>query len=87
MGIDPEMEMNETVTTLATGDVALLYTDGLHGLKSNGGAHFTHQAIANALTQINGGVDLLPRLIAELIEQSGTQAFDDDLAAITLRRG
>jgi phosphoserine phosphatase RsbU/P len=87
MGIDPTMEIGEAVTTLASGDVALLYTDGLYSLKSNTGERFTNQLVTDAFASIDGSVDLLPRLIAKLVEQSGAQAFDDDLAAITLRRG
>ena len=87
MGIDPEMEMNETVTTLAIGDVALLYTDGLHSLKSNDGERFNTKAVTDAFARIDGSADLLARLIAQLAERSDGQAFDDDLAAIALRRG
>ena len=86
MGIDPAMEIGEAVTTLASGDVALLYTDGLYSLKSNGGERFTSQTVTDAFARIDGSADLLPRLIAELVQHAGAQAFDDDLAAITLRR-
>jgi phosphoserine phosphatase RsbU/P len=86
MGIDQTAEIAETATTLAPGDVALLYTDGLHSLKENDGERFTSQAVADALARIDGSADLLPRLIAQLVEQSGPEVFDDDLAAITLRR-
>ncbi len=86
MGIDPAVDLGETVTTLASGDVALLYTDGLHSLKSNDGERFTSKTVTDVFAQIDGGADLLPRLIAQLVQRSGAQAFDDDLAAIALRR-
>jgi sigma-B regulation protein RsbU (phosphoserine phosphatase) len=87
MGIDPALEFGEEVTTLASGDVALLYTDGLYSLKSTAGERFTIETITDAFAPIDESVDVLPRLIAKLIQQSGAQPFDDDLAAITLRRG
>src|SRR6185436_6981092 len=48
MGIAPMTEFEEEVTTLASGDVALLYTDGLHSLKSNAGERFTIKTITDA---------------------------------------
>ena len=87
MGIDPAMMISEAVTTLAPGDVALLYTDGLHSLKANGGERFNSKTVADSLAAIDGSTDLLPRLIAQLIQRSDGQPFDDDLAAISLRRG
>jgi len=87
IGIYPAVEISETVTTLAPGDVALLYTDGLYSLKSSGGERFTGNIVTDAFAGIDGTADLLPRLIAQLVQRSGAQAFDDDLAAIALRRG
>ncbi len=87
MGIDLSTEMGETATTLACGDVALLYTDGLHSLKTSAAERFTSDTVADVLARIDGRADLLPRLIAELVQRSGAQAFDDDLAAIALHRG
>jgi sigma-B regulation protein RsbU (phosphoserine phosphatase) len=86
MGIDPSMKFEEAVTNLASGDVALLYTDGLYSLKSTSGERFTNYAVRDAFARIDGSVDVLPRLISKLVQQSGKQAFDDDLAAISLRR-
>ena len=86
IGLAAELEIGETATTLASGDVALLYTDGLHSLKTSDGERFTSQIVADAFARIEGNADLVPRLIARLLEQSGTQAFDDDLTAIALRR-
>ena len=86
MGINPAMEIGETVAMLASGDVALLYTDGLHSLKSDGSERFTSETIMDAFARIDGSADLLPRLIAQLVQRSDAQPFDDDLAAIALRR-
>ena len=86
MGIHPELEMVELDAVLAAGDVALLYTDGLCGLKKSDGKRLTCEAVADAFAQIDGGADLLPRLIAHLVERSDAQPFDDDVAAVALRR-
>lgn len=86
MGIHQEMEVGETVATLAPGDAALLYSDGLFSLKSGDDERFTTNTVADALVAIDGSADLLPRLIAELVERSNAQPFDDDVAAIALRR-
>ena len=87
IGINPAVEIGETVTTLASGDVALLHTDGLYSLKSEGGERLTNNTLKEAFARIGGSVDFLPRLIAQLVQRSGAQGFDDDLAAIALRRG
>ena len=86
MGIEPAMKVAETVTTLASGEVALLYTDGIYSLKSEDGKRFTMEKVTTAFARIGGSADLLPPLMANLIQQSATQTFDDDVAAIALRR-
>jgi sigma-B regulation protein RsbU (phosphoserine phosphatase) len=86
MGIESAGTMSEATTTLTSGDVALLYTDGLHSLKTKGGARMTSQSLADILAPCADGADLLPRLLAELVQRSDGQPFEDDLAAITLRR-
>jgi len=87
IGIDAAMQIDETVVTLQNDDLALLYTDGLHSLKSPAGQRLTSESVADATTHLNAGEDLLPRLVAELGKRSDTQPFDDDLAAIALHRG
>jgi serine phosphatase RsbU (regulator of sigma subunit) len=87
IGINPAVEIGETVTTLASGDVALLHTDGLYSLKSSDGERFTSNTLTEAVARIGGSADFLPRLIAQLVQRSGAKGFDDDLAAIALRRG
>jgi len=86
MGLDPTMEITEAATALETGDVALLYTDGLYSLKTASEERFTSQNVADSLAHIEGSAAVVPHLIAHLVKQSGAQPFDDDLAAIALRR-
>ena len=86
MGIEPAMKVAETETTLASGDVALLYTDGIYSLKSEGGKRFTMEKLTAAFARHGASANSLPPLMASLIQQSATQTFDDDVAAIALRR-
>ncbi len=86
IGIYPTVEIKETLTTLGSGDAALLYTDGFYSAKSHAGERVTGETLTDAYTRIGGSADSLARLIAELGQQSGGQGFDDDLAAIALHR-
>ena len=86
MGIDPAMVVSETTTTLASGDVALLFTDGLYSLKTKNDERFSTQTVTDAFARTGGSADLLPQLIAQLVERSDGRAFDDDLTAIALLR-
>jgi len=86
IGVYPALEIDETVTTLASGDAVLLYTDGLYSAKSHDGERLTADTLADAFARIGGSGDSLPQLIAQLGQRSGAQGFDDDLAAIALRR-
>ena len=86
IGINPSVEIGETFETLAPGDVALLYTDGIYSLKSNERDRLTSDALMEAFATHGGSTDFIPRLIAQLVQQSGGQGFDDDLSAIALRR-
>ena len=87
VGIEQEMQVNETETMLASGDVILLYTDGLFSLKSTGGEHFTIRAVTDAFAGIDGCVDVIPQVIERVSQQSDAQPFNDDVAVIALRRG
>jgi sigma-B regulation protein RsbU (phosphoserine phosphatase) len=86
IGIDPMVDIDETVTTLASGEVALLYTDGLYSLKSNRGERFTGNIVAEEFARIGESPAFLRPLIAQLVQRSAAQSFDDDLAAIALHR-
>jgi phosphoserine phosphatase RsbU/P len=86
IGIEPAAEIGESVTTLESGDIALLYTDGMYSLKSTSGERLTNRALTNEFALIDGSGDFLPQLISQLVRQTSVQGFDDDLAAIALRR-
>jgi len=86
IGVYPTMEIDETITTLSSGDAALLYTDGLYSAKSNDGERATSDTLTDAFIRIGESANSLSLLIAQLGQRSGAQGFDDDLAAIALRR-
>ena len=86
IGIFPALHIEPTLTTLAPGDTALLYSDGLFSSKAETGARHTCDTLAAAFTQLGGSADFLPKLIAQLEPPSGAAGFDDDVAAIALRR-
>ncbi len=86
IGIQAGLELVETVTTLAPGDAALLYTDGLYSSRFDSGDRLTVDHLTKEFARLGGDGDLLARLVAELAQPSDTQAFDDDIAAIALLR-
>jgi sigma-B regulation protein RsbU (phosphoserine phosphatase) len=86
IGVYPAVEIDETVATLASGDVALLYTDGLYSAKSNDGERKTSDTLTDAFARVGGSANFLSQMLAQLGQRSGAQGFDDDLAAIALRR-
>jgi sigma-B regulation protein RsbU (phosphoserine phosphatase) len=86
LGLKPGMDFPQSELQLAAGDVALLYTDGLFGLKTNDGERLSHRTVGEALGESGAGVEVLPALIEKLREGAKSSAFDDDMAAIALRR-
>ncbi|MDQ6764692.1 MAG: SpoIIE family protein phosphatase [Verrucomicrobiota bacterium] len=86
MGIHASAAIEELSVTLAPGDVALLYSDGLYSLRSAGGGRLASEKLAESFRQLGDEMHFLPKLIAELVLQSDEHGFDDDVAAIALRR-
>ncbi|MDQ6911343.1 MAG: response regulator [Verrucomicrobiota bacterium] len=86
IGISPALAVGESVTELARDEVALLYTDGLYSMRSKGGDRITSNALNEMLANLDGSAEFIPPLIARLVQLSGARSFDDDVAAIALRR-
>ncbi len=86
IGLYPAAEIGATITTLASGDTALLYTDGLYSSKKASGERLTTDSLADAFAQLGGSADFLPALITQLNQTSSGEGFDDDVAAIALSR-
>ncbi|MEP6604113.1 MAG: SpoIIE family protein phosphatase [Spartobacteria bacterium] len=85
IGIYPALNIEPTVTTLASGDAALLYSDGLYSSKENTGERSTAETLAKSFAQTGSSADFLQSLIAQRDQTSG-DGFDDDVAAIALHR-
>ncbi|MGI8438221.1 MAG: response regulator [Chthoniobacterales bacterium] len=86
IGLYPAAKIDATVTTLAPGDTALLYTDGLYSSKRASGERLTADTLVKAFARLGGSADFLPELIGQLEQSSGSAGFDDDVAAIALHR-
>lgn len=86
IGIYPTVQTEETVATLAAGDAALLYTDGLYSSRAKDGERLTAESLTELFARNGGEANSLPRLIEQLSAEAGEQAFDDDVSAIALRR-
>jgi serine phosphatase RsbU (regulator of sigma subunit) len=86
LGLNAAAEIDPTITSLAPGDTALLYTDGLHSSKADNGERLTADAVADAFARLGASADFLPRLVGELDQTSADRSFDDDVAAIAVRR-
>ncbi len=84
IGLYPAADINPTVTALAPGDTALLYTDGLYSSKGENGERLTADAVLNAFARLGASADFLPGLIAQLEQTSAGEGLDDDVAAIAL---
>jgi serine phosphatase RsbU (regulator of sigma subunit) len=86
IGIFPALHIEPTLTTLEPGDAALLYSDGLVSSKTETGERHTADTLAAAFAQLGGRAGFLSAFIAQLDQKSGAERFDDDVAAIALRR-
>ncbi len=86
IGLYPAAEIDPTIITLASGDTALLYTDGLYSSKKESGERLTASTLAQAFAQLGASAEFLPNLLARLDPTPGGAGFDDDVAAIALRR-
>ncbi len=86
LGLDEEIGpgLDQSRTILKSGDVALLYTDGLVALRKPDGERFAPKALPAFLPQLTPGPDFLTRLLADLHEHSNGEASDDDVAAVAL---
>ena len=86
IGIANTMELSAVETRLTPGDLALLYTDGLFSLRTREGPRLGPHELEDELSHTTPGDDLLARLPAALQQRAGAARFEDDIAAILLRR-
>lgn len=84
LGINAELELNQSRLTLAPGDAALLFTDGLFAFAQPDGERFTLDAARAAVAKVEPGEVFFDRLLATLEKGSNGEPCEDDLAAIAL---
>jgi phosphoserine phosphatase RsbU/P len=70
-----------------TGDIMVLYTDGITEAKSKKGEEFGSERLADALQQMSGksSKEIEDNLIKNLYEFSGSEDIDDDYTAMTVK--
>jgi sigma-B regulation protein RsbU (phosphoserine phosphatase) len=86
LGVLPAMKIEQAELQLAPGEVVLLYTDGLFGLrkKQDKELRYTWQTVAKALGKAVPREGFLHEFASTLAGQARTETFDDDVAAIAL---
>lgn len=79
--------LEQSKTTLAAGDVALLYTDGMFALREPDGERFTPAALEHMLPRVEPGEEFIERLLFVLERGSNGEHAEDDIAAVALTKG
>lgn len=87
LGLADRTQFAESIVDLAPGDLVLLYTDGLFGIKDEERERFTPEKL---LASVDADTPTLDTLLVSLVKQSGVAepnaAGADDVAAIAIRR-
>jgi phosphoserine phosphatase RsbU/P len=86
LGLQRSLSVGQTETTLAPGEVALLYTDGLYSLLDPTGERMTPEAVTDAFRACDLDGEILPAVLDLLRQKGNSDTFDDDVAALSLRR-
>jgi anti-sigma regulatory factor (Ser/Thr protein kinase) len=85
LGLFPEMEYEEKDTLLASGDLLLLYSDGLIEAHDAAGSMFGFQRVWERLDQLNDERDLIENLLSGLSAFTGEGwEQEDDVTLVTL---
>jgi serine phosphatase RsbU (regulator of sigma subunit) len=86
IALTPDADYSSREIPLSTGDVALLYTDGLAEARS-GDNLFGEERIANLLRRDFGvDLDVLCKTLVEAAEDYATEPITDDTAILAIRR-
>ncbi len=86
LGILAQQESTEQSVELASGDLALLYTDGLYSSRARAGLPLDPSDLPAMLPADFGSADDFLRKLVQAVKPEGTASLPDDLAAIALRR-
>lgn len=86
LGLGNRLSLDESMTILEAGDMALLYTDGLYGMRGNDSERLTHLVIEQVVGEGPLGDDPVGEILRRVGAHSDGSATDDDVAVIALRR-
>ena len=86
LGINADLALDQSRTALASGDSALLFTDGLFALSGDDGERFTLDAVRLALAAVAPGEKFFDRFLANIASHSNGEPSDDDVAGIVLAK-
>jgi len=86
IGLPSNAVIAESRLYLQSGEMALLYSDGLVSFRNSRGERFQPEALTGALRATPPGEDLLKRLLNHLQGCSNGEPGDDDIAAIALQK-
>lgn len=86
IGVSRLLEHPPVLRQLISGETALLYSDGLFGLRSRESGRFTPGEVAREWERLDAAANLPAALGEALRRAAGVDAFDDDVAVIALRR-
>lgn len=86
LGLFPEMEYEEKDTILASGDLLLLYSDGLVEAHNTEGSMFGFEPVRDRLDHLSDEGDLIENLLSDLLGFTGEGwEQEDDVTLVTLR--
>jgi serine phosphatase RsbU (regulator of sigma subunit)/anti-sigma regulatory factor (Ser/Thr protein kinase) len=87
LGLMPGSEYDETTTTIAAGELVLLYSDGITEQRDARGEMFDYARTEAVVREATGSADLVDRTTAALAEFSGDVEQEDDITLVALHRG
>lgn len=87
LGLMAAPNFRETTLQMGSGDVFLLYTDGLYATASDNQRRLTPDHLAQRLRAIRGNAEALLRLLSrDAVPEENGRAPADDIAALAVRR-
>ncbi len=87
LGLMLESEYDEIHDTIETGDVLLLYSDGITEQHDDSGEMFGTDRTRDLVGAASSGAELLDACVGALARFSGTREQEDDVTMLTLERG
>lgn len=87
IGMFPDSVLDEQSVTLVTGDILLLYTDGMYDCRNHEGECFGVGRLRKALSKLAGREPqvVCDALVKSLLTHRGRADQDDDVTLVTIR--